>query len=543
MNHIKILDCTLRDGAYLVDKYFGNRIIHGIADGLNTAGVDIIELGFLQNEGFGEGNVVFKDTTEAEKFIPQNRNRAKFTLFADYSRYDANHLSKRKEGGIDAIRECFKKQERIAAMKVCSDISEKGYEVFVQPVDILGYSDKELIELIEVANSLEITCFSIVDTFGSMYVEDLRRLYELLDYNLISTISLGFHSHNNMQLSSALSQELVRMAAGKRNIVIDSTMSGMGRGAGNTPTELIAQYLNKKNSATYDIDELLDIIDIYIDYLRTRCEWGYKTEFFVAGSYGAHVNNIKYLKDKNSIKSKDMRYILNSLGQEKRKQYDYDYLEEKYVELLDADIDDHDVKKVIKDKIKNKPVLVLALGNSIKKEKEKIDIWITKYSPYVISVNHLPDEFDVDAVWVSNLRRYPLLLDNKQFNNVDKIITSNIKGNHVDNNTYTVSFVKYVKCGWDYMDNSTLMLLRFLCDIDVTDIGVAGLDGFSADISSENYINDDFELESSTKNAQHMNREISEMLRDFMVTKGRKMKLNFVTTSRFENILNEYHEQ
>ena len=224
MNHIKILDCTLRDGAYLVDKYFGNRIIHGIADGLNTAGVDIIELGFLQNEGFGEGNVVFKDTTEAEKFIPQNRNRAKFTLFADYSRYDANHLSKRKEGGIDAIRECFKKQERIAAMKVCSDISEKGYEVFVQPVDILGYSDKELIELIEVANSLEITCFSIVDTFGSMYVEDLRRLYELLDYNLISTISLGFHSHNNMQLSSALSQELVRMAAGKRNIVIDSKL-------------------------------------------------------------------------------------------------------------------------------------------------------------------------------------------------------------------------------------------------------------------------------------------------------------------------------
>ena len=64
-----------------------------------------------------------------------------------------------------------------------------------------------------------------------------------------SSIRIGFHSHNNMQLSNALSQEFVRITQGKREVVVDATLSGMGRGAGNTPTELIVQYMVDKFSA------------------------------------------------------------------------------------------------------------------------------------------------------------------------------------------------------------------------------------------------------------------------------------------------------
>ena len=110
-------------------------------------------------------------------------------------------------------------------------------------MDILGYSDLELIEFIEEINKIEPFSFSIVDTFGSMYQEELCHCFEIINHNLVSTSQIGFHSHNNLQMSNSLSQEFIRIAAGKRDVVIDGTISGMGRGAVNTPTELIAQYM------------------------------------------------------------------------------------------------------------------------------------------------------------------------------------------------------------------------------------------------------------------------------------------------------------
>ena len=52
MNHAMVLDCTLRDGAYLLDKKFGDSNIQGIIDGLMKARIDIIEIGFFQDDGF-----------------------------------------------------------------------------------------------------------------------------------------------------------------------------------------------------------------------------------------------------------------------------------------------------------------------------------------------------------------------------------------------------------------------------------------------------------------------------------------------------------
>ena len=282
MKHTKILDCTLRDGAYLIDKQFGDNIIRGIINGLVTSRMDFIEMGFLQDDGFGEGKTVYLNGKDAEKYVPQDKRGSLFTVLADYSRYSIDNLDNNTGKTFDAVRACFFKHERFDVIDFCKTIKQKGYMVFVQPVDILGYSDAELIDLIEDVNTIEPECFSIVDTFGSMYSDDLSRVFSLVDHNLIKTSKIGFHSHNNMQMSSALSQDFVRMSYGKRNVVIDSTLCGMGRGAGNTPTELIVQYLVSKMGYNYDMDVLLDIIDTYMNNIRTRCSWGYNTPYFIA---------------------------------------------------------------------------------------------------------------------------------------------------------------------------------------------------------------------------------------------------------------------
>ncbi len=537
MKHVKLLDCTLRDGAYLIDKDFGHNTILGIIEGLVKSKIDIIEIGFFQDEGFKDGRTVYKNSKDAKKYIPKNKNGTLFTVLADYSRYSIQNLDDYDKDSIDAIRECFFKHERYDAIKVCKEIKKKGYKVFLQPVDILGYTDYELLELIELANEIEPYCFSFVDTFGSMYQDDLHRLFEIIDHNLISTCKIGFHSHNNMQLSNALSQEFVRMTFGKRNVIIDGTISGMGRGAGNTPIELIAQYLVSKWNYSYDIDSLLDIMDDYMDNIRTKCTWGYSTPYFIAGSYGAHVNNIQYLTKKSSIRSKDIRYILNKIGNA-RKRYNYDLLEQTYLESLTSSIDDTASIKKLEKVMNNQNILIVAPGHTTVTELDNIKKYIKKKKPIVISISYVPNNIEIDYVYMNNLRRYSFWKNKEEFKEKKKILASNIKQEASDTKEIIVSFKKLVKCGWECLDNSTILLLRLLDEINVKSIAIAGFDGYQ--YSSSNYASENIELSNIYENTNKINVEIYNMLKDYMVSRKRKTPISFLTSSKFSSALNEF---
>lgn len=542
INHAMLLDCTLRDGAYLIDKKFGDPVIKGIINGLIKTGVDFIEIGFFQDDDFGTGKTVFRNSQDAKKFIPQDKKGCQFTVLADYSRFSTEkNLDKCESSSIDAVRECFFKKERFDALKACRDIKNKGYKLFVQPVDILGYTDIELVEFINLINEIEPYSFSIVDSFGSMYQEDLHRVFEIINHNLISTCKIGFHSHNNMQLSNALSQEFIRMSAGKRDCIVDGTISGMGRGAGNTPTELIAQYMVSQLGYNYDIDALLDIIDGYMDNIKTRCSWGYTTPYFVAGCYSAHVNNIAYLTKKNSIRSKDIRFILNKVGVIARKRYDYDLLEKTYVDLLNSEIDDSHTLSMLKKQIANKEVLIMLPGASITQEKETLNNYIKKNNPFIISVNFIPEYVTPDYIYMNNVKRYQYWFENEEFQKQNKILTSNIKTTSDTEKELIVSFAKLVKCGWENLDNSALMLLRLLDALYINKISIAGFDGYSYKTEDHsNYANQNLELSSIQRDPIQTNKEIESMLEDYIKTrKNQNSKIHFITSSRFEECLKQ----
>ena len=539
MGKAQLLDCTLRDGAYLIDKRFGDQTIHGIIHGLVQAKVDYIEIGFFQDEGFGEGKTVFKNSADAKRFIPEDKQGIGFAVLADYSRYSLENLDECTGDSIDIVRECFFKKERYGAVEACRKIKAKGYKAFAQAVDILGYTDEELIELIQLLNDAEPYCVSIVDTFGSMYEEDLEHVYGIIDRYLAPGIKIGFHSHNNMQLSNALSQAFLRMNSGDRDVIVDGTINGMGRGAGNTPTELIAQYMVAKLGYSYDMDALLDVIDAYMDNIRSRCSWGYTTPYFIAGCYGAHVNNITYLMQKNSIRSRDIRYILNRVGAIPRKRYDYDLLERTYLDYLNSDIDDSDTIQTLKDRIGQKPVLLIAPGNTATAYEEEIRTYIEKNAPVVITVNFLHDTLNSDYMFLGNVKRYQYWKGSKAFQDQKKILTSNIlNGEEADENEFVVSFHRLVKCGWENLDNSSLMLLRLLDTLDAKSIAIAGLDGY--DISADgalNYATKDLELSNVKEVPLERNREIASMLTDYMKTRKSSGEVRFITPSRFASVL------
>lgn len=534
MQHVQMLDCTLRDGGYLVNKQFGSSTIHGIIEGLVNTQIDMVEIGFLQDVGSEEGNTVFHNAKGAARYIPEKKGNSQFVVLADYSRYSIENLEENDGTSFDGVRACFFKNERYDVIDFCKAIKQKGYKLFVQPVDILGYTDKEIIELIENMNQIEPYAFSIVDTFGSMYVDDLNRLFPLIHNNLAPSIRIGFHSHNNMQLSSALSQEFVKISYGKRNVVVDATLCGMGRGAGNTPTELVVQYLVTKWNYSYNIDELLDVIDGYMDNIKAKCTWGYSIPYFIAGSYSAHVNNITYLTKKNSIRSKDIRFLLNRIGTDARKRYDYDLLEKSYIEYLESDIDDMDDIFRLKSELQHKDIVVIAPGRSAEQQQEVINQYIEENHSQVVLVNFVSPYYKPDYLYFSNQRRFRFWSNSEQFAKCKKIVTSNIEVK-AEENDVVISFLRLIKCGWNHIDNSMMMLLRLLDLLEVKSIGIAGFDGYDLNVSeSHNYVHEEMEISHNHEDFAKLNEEIRKMYIDYIRGRKHDTPITFITKSRFE---------
>lgn len=541
MKRVEILDCTLRDGGYLVDSVFGNTAIKGIIQGLTDSGVDVIECGFLKDEPHQNGSTIFNNAAGLREYLPKNRKQASYVCLADYSRYTIDNLEPFDGTSIDGVRACFFKNERYDVIDFCRSIVKKGYKLYVQPVDILGYSDAELLELINMVNELEPHVFSIVDTFGSLYKEDLQRVFYLIHHNLCASAKIGFHSHNNLQMSYALSQEFIEMTQGLRQVVVDATMAGMGRGAGNTNTELLLQYMNRKYNRGYDIDIILDLIDNYIDGLRTKHPWGYSIPYFLAGSHSAHVNNITYLSGKAGIASRDINFILNRLSPSERKRYDYDLLEKTYLDYQGAHMDDTAALELLKGNLSNKDVLILLPGHSIVTHKDSIDHYCNEKSPVVISVNLLSHDYPINYAYFSNKNRYQYWRSATHFKEYKKIVTSNVTTG-TENNQVVIDFARLVKCGWEQLDNSGILLLRLLDIIQVNSIAIAGFDGYSHDSEKQNYMQPAMEKARNTLKAEDANHDIRSMLKDYLNTRVSDCPISFITPSQFESVIDSKGE-
>lgn len=232
MNHITILDCTLRDGGYINNWQFGRTNIQGIISKLNASGVDIVECGFLRDIPYNEDTAVFSRVSQIVPFLSEKRANTFYVAMIAYGDISPDAIEPYDGSSIGGIRLTFHKHEWDGAKTVAVQLMEKGYQVFIQPVGTTAYSDAELLQLIAQVNELQPYAFYLVDTLGILYRQDLLRLFYLVEHNLDPQIQIGFHSHNNLQLSFANAQELLRLDS-KRDIIIDASVYGMGRGVGN----------------------------------------------------------------------------------------------------------------------------------------------------------------------------------------------------------------------------------------------------------------------------------------------------------------------
>ena len=302
MTNIKILDCTLRDGGYVNNWDFNHKCARQIINNLIKAKVDYIECGFLKDCEYTPEKTLFNEIDEINNLCPPKENsNTKIVAMSIFGQFSENKLIPKNDNiALDAIRVTFKKHEIEEVFKYFEKIKQKGYEVFVNPTNIDTYSDNELLSLISKINKLAPYGFSIVDTKGILKENDILRLFYLIDNNLSKDITLCFHSHNNLQLSFSNAQQLLKVCK-YRKLIIDSTVFGMGRGAGNLCTELITQYLNDNYDTNYDIIPILKIVDEQINPIFARTPWGYSVPYYLAATNHCHPNYAKYLVDKQTV--------------------------------------------------------------------------------------------------------------------------------------------------------------------------------------------------------------------------------------------------
>lgn len=530
MNNIKVLDCTLRDGGRIIDCEFLDTQSKRIIYSLQQANIDIIEVGFLRDStsiNYKGNSTFFTNTKQIACLLPKER-KAMYVAFVDLGMFDFEMLEKNDKKSIDGIRLGFTKEnydsspdEIIYAAKL---IKEKGYKLLLQGVNSLNYTDLQLLELIELVNEIEPYSFGIVDTYGAMYIDDVQHIYRLIDHNLKKKIAIDFHSHNNLQLSFSLAQEIIRLSNGMREVIIDATLRGMGKGAGNTNTELIVDYLIRKQGYPYDLEKILEIIDLEIYDIYGKTQWGYSPASFMAGIYKSHPNNIIYLLDKYSYTTNDIKNILSKLTDKERERYPYDLIDNICKEYCHKDYDDEVSLKKIKQMIGKDTVLVLAPGKSLRFKEREVDTFIFEKAPFIISVNFVSD-YKNSIPFFGNKKRYYSFCNGRE---LEVIVTSDIAfGGDWE---LPISEKRLGTYEDQDMGNSMFKLLNLLSIIGVSHIVIAGMDGFSGS-SDDNYFDSSLRVERTAKDVQIINKCWQKNLDKFIESVEGKCTVEMITPS------------
>ena len=444
---------------------------------------------------------------------------------ACYGEYDLSQLSHYDGTSVDGIRVTFHNNEIEDAMEYCREIQQKGYKVFVQPVGTTSYSDEQLIALIHTVNEMRPYAFYLVDTLGLMHKDEVLRFYYLINHNLAKGINIGFHSHNNLQLSFSNCQTLAAVE-GDRIISLDSSVNGMGRGAGNLNTELIANYLNDHCGSNYEIEPLLEVVDEYIMKIKEEHEWGYSVPYYLAAINGCHPNYASYLSGKNTLNVKSISTILHMIEPDKRSLFDKKLAEEKYLEFQAHEIDDTDTISILRSQIKGRNVLLLAPGSSLNENNQKVTQMAVDNNCIVVGVTFVPEFIETDYIFLSNLRRYKTTF-NPFGKSINLIHTSNIDVE--DGSKMKVNYSSLLNEDDIIKDNTSLMFLNLLIKLSPSKVFIAGMDGYET--TSNNYYQNRLSLKHDAEQAISINKAVSKRI----VQLSKLLDIEFITPSHYLN--------
>lgn len=534
MGNRYLLDCTLRDGGYVNDWEFGHDNLISIFERLVDTKIDIIEVGFLdERRPFDVNRSIFPDTKSAGKIWETVLKRPPMVVgMIDFGTCGIEHLQPCEESFLDGIRVIFKKEKMHSAMEFCRQVKSLGYKVFSQLVSITAYDDESLMELISLVNDVEPYAVSIVDTYGLLDPNKLLHYYNILDENVNQGVQIGFHAHNNLQLAYANAMTFLTKPT-QRDILVDGTLFGMGKSAGNAPLELLGMFMNNVWGMHYKLEPMMEAIEESIKQFYAKSPWGYKTFFYLCALNNCHPSYVEYFQSKGNLSVSKLNEVLSMIEpQEKKLLYDRELAESLYQSYVKDHSDDNTEIKKLKDSFDGRNLLLVGPGRNIDLQREKVHRYMANNNPVVISINYIPKNMNIDYVFITKANRYKEMTTQLHGKSeIKTIATSNLE---CKNGSFDIEISRepLLEQKEEIKDNSFLMFMKVLKQVGIKQIACAGFDGYSD--SEDNYARPNMEYDFVKNIAKHLNQHIREVLyEDFQ-----DISIEFITYSHYDTVEN-----
>jgi len=303
---IKFLDCTIRDGSYAINFNYSCEEIKSIIKGLDEAGVDFIEIGHGVGIGYWRKGFNLMPCSQddqaliASKFI----KKAKWGMFAIPGICQLSEIKKFADMGMKFIRIGFEAQKIKTAIPYIEMAKKTNMIVAVNFMKSYTESTKKIASIANELWKYGVDYIYIVDSAGGMLPEELKEyIHEIKNKN--PDIKLGFHGHNNLGLAVFNSYLAVKEGVE----LIDVSIMGIGRGAGNTCFEQLVAVLIK---AGYDVKvDLMKIMEISEKYISKYMKLLYTTPLdVISGLALFHSSYMPFIKEAAKKFKVDPKYLI-----------------------------------------------------------------------------------------------------------------------------------------------------------------------------------------------------------------------------------------
>lgn len=301
---IRVLDATIRDGGLVNSFLFSDEFVSALYRANVKAGVDVMEFGYKASKELFDvkkfGKWKFCDEEDIRAIVGENNSDMKLSVMADVGRCDyKNDIPQKSDSVVDMIRVATYIHQIPAAIDMIEDAKAKGYEVTCNIMAVSNAQESDVAQALAMVGASSVDGIYIVDSYGSLFPEQIRRITELY----METAEkygkyIGMHAHNNQQLAFANTIE----AAANGASLLDATMMGMGRGAGNCAMELLLSFLKNPK---YNIFPVLRFLESQMLPLKeSGTVWGYDIPYLLTGHLNQHPSAaIDYMKSGQSAYS------------------------------------------------------------------------------------------------------------------------------------------------------------------------------------------------------------------------------------------------
>ena len=287
---LKVLDCTIRDGGLINAHQFSDELVRAVYETCIAAGIDYMEVGYKNSarlfpkSEFGAWRHC--DESDLQRVLGDHdadKTGLKLTAMADAEKSDwKDQIVPRDESVLDMIRVAFYAHQVSEAIEMIEHAHALGYETTANLMAVSNITETEIDAVLEAIKPTNADVMVIVDSFGHLHREHVDLLYKKYEKALEGTgKEIGMHAHNNCQLAFANTMEAIILGSQR----VDATMSGLGRGAGNCPMELLLGFLRNPK---FKLRPIYSLLQNYIEPLRETVEWGPLLAFNITGQMNLH---------------------------------------------------------------------------------------------------------------------------------------------------------------------------------------------------------------------------------------------------------------